>query len=97
MYLDYLSALPCWILFADRRPTLALGLLLCLASSMSVCCVPSNACFMNTSINTSAFDNVSIGLNLDIFYIWKNVVLQMLETWLSKERLLSNSSPTVGS
>ncbi len=27
VYLDYLSALPYWILFADRRPTLALGLL----------------------------------------------------------------------
>ncbi len=27
VYLDYLSALPCWILSADRRPTLALGLL----------------------------------------------------------------------
>ncbi len=27
VYLDYLSALPCWMLFADRRPTLALGLL----------------------------------------------------------------------
>ncbi len=27
VYLNYLSALPCWILFADRRPTLALGLL----------------------------------------------------------------------
>ncbi len=27
VYLDYLFVLPCWILFADRRPTLALGLL----------------------------------------------------------------------
>ncbi len=27
IYLDYLSALPCWILFANRRPMLALGLL----------------------------------------------------------------------
>ncbi len=27
VYLDYLSALPCWILFADRRPMLALGVL----------------------------------------------------------------------
>ncbi len=25
--------------------------------------------------------------------MWKNVVLQMLETWFSKERLLSNSTP----
>uniref|UniRef100_A0A673IF36 phosphatidylinositol-4,5-bisphosphate 3-kinase n=1 Tax=Sinocyclocheilus rhinocerous TaxID=307959 RepID=A0A673IF36_9TELE len=31
--------------------------------------------------------------NLDIFLRWKNAVLQMLETWLSKERLLSNSTP----
>ncbi len=30
LYLYYLSALPCRILFADRRPTLALGLLLVL-------------------------------------------------------------------
>ncbi len=30
VYLDYLSALPCWILFADRRPMLALGLLIAL-------------------------------------------------------------------
>ncbi len=50
VYLDYLSALPCWILFTDRRPTLAIGLL-CLASSMSVCCVPTNACFMTTPSN----------------------------------------------
>ena len=35
-----------------------------------------------------------MGHNLDIyFYRWKNAVLQMLETWLSKERLLSNSTP----
>ncbi len=27
VYLDYLSALPCWIFFADRRPMLAVGLL----------------------------------------------------------------------
>ncbi len=26
-----------------------------------------------------------------LFFIWKNAVLQMLETWLSKERVLSNS------
>ncbi len=26
VYLDYLSALACWILFTDRRPTLALGI-----------------------------------------------------------------------
>ncbi len=31
MYLDYLYALPCWILFADRRPSLALGLLFVLS------------------------------------------------------------------
>ncbi len=28
-----------------------------------------------------------------MFLRWKNAVLQMLETWLSKERLLSNSTP----
>ncbi len=36
VYLDYLSALPCWILFADRRPTLAPRILLCLALNISV-------------------------------------------------------------
>ncbi len=30
---------------------------------------------------------------MDMFLRWKNAVLQMLETWLSKERLLSNSTP----
>ncbi len=45
-------------------------------------------------MNLSAFDiDQRIGCNLDIFLRWKNVVLQMLETWLSKERLLSNSTP----
>ncbi len=48
---------------------------------------------MNAWINISAFDIESIGRNLDIFLRWKNAVLQMLETWLSKERLLSNSTP----
>ncbi len=28
-----------------------------------------------------------------MFLRWKNAVLQMLETWLSNERLLSNSTP----
>ncbi len=37
MSLDYLSALPCWILFAYRRHTLALGLFLCLACTIPVC------------------------------------------------------------
>ncbi len=32
-------------------------------------------------------------LSLDIFLRCKNAVLQMLETWMSKERLLSNSTP----
>ncbi len=41
----------------------------------------------------SAFDIESIGRNLDMFLRWKNAVLQMLETWLSNERLLSNSNP----
>ncbi len=36
VYLDYLSALPCWILFADRRPMLAPGILLCLTLNISV-------------------------------------------------------------
>ncbi len=43
--------------------------------------------------NISAFDVESIGRSLDMFLRWKNAVLQMLETWLSKERLLSNSTP----
>ncbi len=48
---------------------------------------------MNAWINVSAFDIKSTGRNLDIFLRWKNAVLQMLETWLSKERLLLNSTP----
>ncbi len=48
---------------------------------------------MNALINVSAFDIESIGRNLDIFLRWKNAVLQMLETWLLKEILLSNSTP----
>ncbi len=38
---------------------------------------------------------MSIGLSLDIFVRLKKSVLQMLETWLSKERLLLNSTPRV--
>ncbi len=30
---------PCWILFADRRPTLALRIALCLAPAIPVCCL----------------------------------------------------------
>ncbi len=48
---------------------------------------------MNAWINVSAFDIESIGRNFHIFLRWKNVVLQMLETWFSKENLLSNSTP----
>ncbi len=48
---------------------------------------------INVNINVSAFDIESIGRNLYIFFRWKNAVLQMLETWLSKERLLLNSTP----
>ncbi len=44
-------------------------------------------------MNISAFDIESIGLSFDIFLRLKNAALQMLETWLSKERLLSNSTP----
>ncbi len=48
---------------------------------------------MNALIIVSAFDIESqIGRNLDIFLRWKDLVLQMLEMWLSKERLLSNST-----
>ncbi len=47
----------------------------------------SNAEMSNAWINISAFDIENI------FVRWKNSVLQMLETWLSKERLLSNSTP----
>ncbi len=40
VYLDYLSLpSPCWILFADRRPTLALRITLCLAPAIPVCCL----------------------------------------------------------
>ncbi len=49
---------------------------------------------MNAWINVSAFDIESTGRNLNIFLRWKNAVLQMLETWLLKERLLSNSTPS---
>lgn len=31
--------------------------------------------------------------NLDIFLIWKNIVLQMLEMCLLNDRFLSNSTP----
>ncbi len=48
---------------------------------------------MNAWINVSPFDIESIGRNLDIFLRWKNAALQMLETWISKERLLSNNTP----
>ncbi len=48
---------------------------------------------MNALINVSAFDIESIGHNLDILFKMKKAVLQMLETWLSKEILLSNSTP----
>uniref|UniRef100_A0A9J8D920 C2H2-type domain-containing protein n=2 Tax=Cyprinus carpio carpio TaxID=630221 RepID=A0A9J8D920_CYPCA len=48
---------------------------------------------INEWINISAFDILSIGHDLDIFLRWKNAVLQMLDTWLFKERLLSNSTP----
>ncbi len=46
---------------------------------------------MNTLINISAFAIESIGHNSDIFLRWKNVVLQMLEAWLS--RLVLNNTP----
>ncbi len=36
---------PCWILFADRRPTLALGLLFCLALYIPVCQCLTHAFF----------------------------------------------------
>ncbi len=48
---------------------------------------------MNALIKISAFDIESIGRNLDIFLRWKMCFLQMLEMWLSEERLLSNSTP----
>ncbi len=50
----------------------------------------SNLEVINAWNNISAFD---IGLSLDIFLSWKNAVLQMLEMWMTKERLLSNSTP----
>ncbi len=53
MYLDYLSALPCWILFTDRRPTLALGLLSALSVSYLFAYVFDPACFVTMSINKS--------------------------------------------
>ncbi len=53
MYLDYLSALPCWILFTDRRPTLALGLLSALSVSYLFADVFDPACFVTMSINKS--------------------------------------------
>ncbi len=51
MYLDYLSLpCPCWILFADRRPTLALGLLSALSCYT---CLPLSdpACVLTMSQN----------------------------------------------
>ncbi len=36
---------PCWMLFADRRPTLALGPLFCLALYIPVCQCLTHACF----------------------------------------------------
>ncbi len=53
VYLDYLSALPYWILFADRRPTLALGLLSALSVSYLFADVFDPACFVTMSINKS--------------------------------------------
>ncbi len=53
MYLDYLSALPYWILFADRRPTLALGLLSALSVSYLFADVFDPACFVTMSMNKS--------------------------------------------
>ncbi len=53
VYLDYLSALLCWILFVDRRPTLALGLLSALSVSYLFADVFDPACFVTMSINKS--------------------------------------------
>ncbi len=53
VYLDYLSALPCWILFADRRPTLALGLLSALSVAYLFADVFDPVCFVTMSINKS--------------------------------------------
>ncbi len=55
--------------------------------------ITDNLEVMNAWINISAFDIESIGRNVDMFLRWKNAVLQMLEMWLSKKRLLSNSTP----
>ncbi len=43
--------------------------------------------------NRSYIMHTCIGLSLVIFLRWKNTVLQMLETCLSNESLLSNSTP----
>ncbi len=56
MYLDYLSALPYWILFADRRPTLALGLLSALSVSYLFADVFDPACFVTMSMNKSQME-----------------------------------------
>ncbi len=53
MYLDYLSALPYCILFADRRPTLALGLLCVLPLPYLFADVFDPACFVTMSMNKS--------------------------------------------
>ncbi len=53
MYLDYLSALPYWILFADRRPTLAIGLLSALSVSYLFADVFVPASFVTMSMNKS--------------------------------------------
>ncbi len=50
VYLDYLSALPCWILFTDRRPTLALGLISALSVSYLFADVFDPACSVTTSL-----------------------------------------------
>ncbi len=47
---------------------------------------------MNALINISAFDIETTCCNLDIFFK-KSLVLQILEMWLSNERLLSNNTP----
>ncbi len=52
VYLDYLSALPCWILFADRRPMLALGRA-CLVCVVPVCHCMNLACFVTMPFNKS--------------------------------------------
>ncbi len=53
VYLDYLSALPYWILFADRRPTLAIGLLSALSVSYLFADVFVPASFVTMSMNKS--------------------------------------------